>query len=464
MSGININSEALCRKAYLNYHCYENSMGLSARDMAQITQKWEDRINSWKNSVSSDENEYDFDDSDYSAYKEQGKDTAKDATGYSGNDAGNIVNGSVSAVAGVGGATWTAIDGGVKAAKNVKGFKSFSPKGNNKVSGSSYVQAALAIATAIAYRIEKPNKTEKAACDEMANELANAQGTLAETQGEMETMSEELITLSDEANEMNEAANEEMKEDGTEFNMYKTSLEMLQAKIESGQPLTKEEQAFYKELVKILGEIGVNIAETSEENTDAVEEIYGDMETYQEGYDYAAETMGEVEGMTEYTAGFDEATRTMCWVQGFGQAGNAVSGFMAGAKLMCSGWWNWGLGIASIAAGGSSVAASAEQFKMVKGLNNDIDVRKATEELNAATNEMYTEEIDAYDGFMTGVEDLEMEVPEEIEAPEAMTVPAGGGGEGTGGAGATGSTGGATTGGSTGGTGGADDPKKKPEE
>jgi hypothetical protein len=137
---------------------------------------------------------------------------------------------------------------------------------------------------------------------------------------------------------------------------------------------------------------------------------------------------------------------------------------MAGAKLMGMGFWNWALGIASIAAGVSSGVAAVEQFKMASQVGDEINVREATQELNAATNEMYTEEIDVYDGFMTGVEDLEMEVPEEIEAPEAMTVPAGGGGEGTGGAGATGATGGAATGSSTGGTGGADDPKKKPEE
>ena len=57
-----INSESWCRKAYLNYHCYDNTMGLSPADMGEITQTWSHRLTSWQNSVSSDETEYDFDD------------------------------------------------------------------------------------------------------------------------------------------------------------------------------------------------------------------------------------------------------------------------------------------------------------------------------------------------------------------------------------------------------------------
>ena len=53
MSGININSEASCRRAYINYHCYENSMGVTMREMAQIEQRWQNRLASWQNSVSS---------------------------------------------------------------------------------------------------------------------------------------------------------------------------------------------------------------------------------------------------------------------------------------------------------------------------------------------------------------------------------------------------------------------------
>ena len=74
---ININSEAFCRKAYLNFHCYGNTMNISSEDMGKITQAWEGKIQSWQATVASDENEYEFDDSEYTNYKSEGKQAAK---------------------------------------------------------------------------------------------------------------------------------------------------------------------------------------------------------------------------------------------------------------------------------------------------------------------------------------------------------------------------------------------------
>ena len=39
------------------------------------------------------------------------------------------------------------------------------------------------------------------------------------------------------------------------------------------------------------------------------------------------------------------------------------------------------------------------------------------------TNKIYTEEIDVYDGLLTGVEDLEMEVPKDTEVPTDTNLP-----------------------------------------
>jgi hypothetical protein len=61
----NIGSESWCRKAYLNYHCQGNTMGLTPNDMGEITNAWNNKLGSWQTSVSSDETEYDFDDSKY---------------------------------------------------------------------------------------------------------------------------------------------------------------------------------------------------------------------------------------------------------------------------------------------------------------------------------------------------------------------------------------------------------------
>ena len=50
-------------------------------------------------------------------------------------------------------------------------------------------------------------------------------------------------------------------------------------------------------------------------------------------------------------------------------------------------------------------------------------MRKATQTMNTETMDFYDEEIDAYDGFMQGVEDLELEVPDEITPPENAELP-----------------------------------------
>ena len=134
---ININSEAYCRKAYLNYHCYGNTMGLSAEDMGQITQAWGDRVKSWQATVASDENEYDFDDSEYARYKDEGKDAGKEATGgydgkTGGQHAGSISHAAASAV-GVGMAV---AHGGIKVATaNIKAIGS-------KIAGKTAEKAA----------------------------------------------------------------------------------------------------------------------------------------------------------------------------------------------------------------------------------------------------------------------------------------------------------------------------------
>ena len=43
--------------------------------------------------------------------------------------------------------------------------------------------------------------------------------------------------------------------------------------------------------------------------------------------------------------------------------------------------------------------------------------------MNAATNDVYEAEVENYDGWMSGVEDLELEIPDEIEAPEDTSLP-----------------------------------------
>ncbi len=452
---ININSEAWCRKAYLNYHCYGNSMNISADEMGEITKAWSSKLNSWQVTVSNDENQYEFDDSDYSSYKDNGKKAAQDQTGYEGgkgNMTGRAVGDAVwtgvnaigmkSVGAGLSGmgklagkVGWKAGEKGLSkaggevtkaAGKEVgKGAaKEGTKEGAKKVAKlSDIVTVTMAAATAAMYIAKKPNKEQKEACDELQNVMANSQTALSETQADMENMANELIDLSDEANEANENANDNIEEQKTEYDMYKASYEALKAKAESGEPLTEDEKALYQELIKYMTETGEGITETQEEATDVVGDLYDDMGTYQEGYDYAAETMGEVEGTTDFAAGFDSATRTMCYVEAGAQTLNAVTAGIAATKLMGKAFVGWAFAAVGFAAAATSGVATAQQIKWAGEVGTEIDMRKDTQDFNTETMDMYDEEIDAYDGFMTGVEDLELEIPDDVAAPEDTALP-----------------------------------------
>ncbi len=443
---ININSEAWCRKAYLNYHCYGNSMNISADEMGEITKAWSSKLNSWQVTVSNDENQYEFDDSDYSSYKDNGKKAAQEQTGYDGGKGKMITRGvgdSAFAVANTVGQTVgkkvaEKVGGKVveKAAEKIVGktseevTKNLTGKAAENAAKNTSGKAAgfiigctLGLATGTAYMAKKPNKEQKEACDELQNVMANSQTALSETQADMDAMAEELITLSDEANAANEDANSEIEEQKTEYDMYKASYEALKAKAESGEPLTEDEKALYQELIKYMTETGEGITETQEEATDVVGDLYDDMGTYQEGYDYAAETMGEVEGTTDFAAGFDSATRTMCYVEAGAQTLNAVTAGIAATKLMGKAFVGWAFAAVGFAAAATSGVATAQQIKWAGEVGTEIDMRKDTQDFNTETMDMYDEEIDAYDGFMTGVEDLELEIPDDVAAPEDTALP-----------------------------------------
>ncbi len=455
---ININSEAFCRKAYLNYHCYGNTMGLSAEDMGKITQAWSDRISSWQATVSSDENEYEFDDSDYSNYKAEGEEAGKKATGgYERNVAGGWTSGVTRGVT-AGAGTVVASVGtkflgkGISGALNSFGtsaMKTLGAKtaskgaeiatkegakqgGKNalKNSGSWSVAAPLALALAIAYKVAKPNKEAKEACDALQTEMAGAQATLTDTQGEMETMAEEIIALSDEATMTNEDSNEEIEERKTEYDMYMATFLAIEEKIKAGEPLTESEKELYEEIVGYMVEIGTIVDELASDTTDEVADLYDEIGSYQEGYDVAAETMGEVQGLTDYAASFDEASRTLCYVEAISQTLNSTSGITAGVKAGLAAAaslgfnaWAWACAAMGASAGVMSGLAVKEQMEFAGAIGTEIDMRKATEDINTDTMDMYSEEVDAYDGWMQGVEDLELEIPDEIAPPEGTGGP-----------------------------------------
>ena len=154
------------------------------------------------------------------------------------------------------------------------------------------------------------------------------------------------------------------------------------------------------------------------------------MGTYQEGYDYAAETMGEAQGLVEYSASFDKQTKSFANVEMVAQGINAANGMIAGLRLMVGPWWNWVIGIASMAAGAGSIAAVKEQGDIAKTAGDAVEIRKATDNINAATQDVYDVEIDNYAVLMEGTETLEVAVPTDTKTVDA-SVPKNSGSEDT---------------------------------
>lgn len=439
-----INSQSYAYKCWYNYNYGNNTMGISAKDMGEITQTWNNELKNWQAVAMDDENAYEISDDDFSMSKKNGAEQAKNKTGYDGGKGGIVANTTVDAVLSSAGAIAAAssqglIRGAVGSAFNTvgglvksgsakvfgekavkEGTKKAAKEGTKKAAkkdnnASAYAAAILAIATAAKYRISKPNKEQKKACDALQDEMVNANNSLCAAQDEMSAAGEEVQALVDEAQITNEDANGEIEENKSEYDMYKASYDALMKKVESGETLTEDEKELLQELVPLMQELGEDIGDIQDDTKDVTGDIYDEIGDYQDVYDNSAETIAEVQGLTDYAESFDSATQTMCYIESGAQGLNAYSGYSAGAKLCAGGWWNWALGLSSIAAGASSTASSLEQFQWAGDVGTEINARKGVQDFNSLTNDIYDESIDVYDGNMSIVEDLELEIPKDLE-------------------------------------------------
>ena len=399
-------------------------MNISASEMGEITSAWSNRLTSWQATVTSDETEYDFDDTDYSKYKAEGRETAKEKTGGHENDSGEKAESYGTSTVALGAAVCTTI-----MAAQMGAFKT--GKMSLTATPMAWVAAGLQAAAATLYYCLKPNKDGTEACNALQEDMAGAQTDLAGRQQEMSDYSGEIMDLSDQTMEINEATNEQIAEQKTLYDQYMQTILALQAKVDAGEELTDSEKELYNEVVGILQETGVTIEDLAATSGEEVTEIYDEMGEYQDGYDEVAESMGQVEGLTDYAADFDEETKLQTEILGTILGLNAgVCGALT-ARLLADGnpFTKVASAVMAVVAAGAGVAngfAAAEQFDYAEQISNEIDAREMTQDINSETMGMYDEEIDAFDGFMQGVEDLELEIPEEFgsedEGVEAPTV------------------------------------------
>lgn len=435
----NINNPDSCQRAYLNYHCYGNTMNISPSDMGAILARWGDKVESWeKSATTNDQVDYEFDNSDFEKYK---KDSFQNAeTKYD-----NGVNIGVEHARGTSEVLWsgTSLALGTSLTKNVvdnakdkateaanetltKKTKTgkFFEKINNKTEKHDFswgvIAACLMVgATGLAYHLKKPNEDEMDAVKELNEEMGVAQSELMTQQEEMAKTQEEITKLVCEADLANEETNAFVAEQEATQQLKLSTINSIKTKQESGAKLTASERSLYKESVTLLTESNTAQANAATEAQDEVAGIYSDIETKQGVYDSTAQTIGEKQGLTDYAESIDVATAHSCGMEATAQGLNVISATKSATKAFklaaCSGWFGIAYGVAGAAAvlgGVRSAFGVIEQGKGLVDATKEISNRKNTQDLNSSTLEIYTQEIDAFAGSLGYIEDLDYEIPE----------------------------------------------------
>jgi len=434
-----LNNQSYAYKCWYNYNYENNTMGISSSDMGQIVDQYSGVMENWKATATKDENKYEIADDDFNTAVNNGFSDAANQTGYEGNGkTGMVMRGIGDTILGGAGVVLNNIGGTVVGGLASKTLVNKIGEGaaiQKAGSGAWIITAPLALAVGTLYQAKKPNKDQYNAAVELRdNLLPEAQAQSVEAQETMEEADSELIELSEEAETVNEDANEDIEENKSEFDLYKASYDALIEKVQSGEPLTDEEKELLKQLVPIMQQIGEDLTSLGDETIEYIQDLYADMEDYQSYFDDAAEMIATVQGITDYAESFDETARTMMYVEAVAQGINAASGTQAAmraGRFAASGGiftaWAWafvGMGAAGAAMSG---LGTMEQMKWANETGAEIDLREATQELNAASSDVYDERVDDYEGYMEGIEDLELEIPEDIEPPEETpVVPEGG--------------------------------------
>ena len=411
---------------------YLNSTEATAEGKSQLLAKWgADNILKW---TSVDTTKYEISDDDFDSAKDAGEQKAKDATGYDGHKSYKaVVDTAVTVGAHIVGQT--VVKNAIAPVVDKITAKSIDKAGikNNVGNQASFiVGCTMGLAEGLRYKADKPNEDQVNAARELFNAnsgeglLADNQEQLALTQEEMATASEEATALTEEAELVNEEANEKNEEDKVMFDFYRAQYEAVKAKADGGEKLSQDEKDLLKKLAPLMEQLGVGINDREEETSDTVNELNDNIGEYQDTFDESAESMAEVEGVTDYAEGFDSNTQVMCCVEGAGQSVNAgmsaISSFKAGKFALSGGWFTaWAWVFAGMGATGSYLSGkgATEQFGWAGEVGAEIDAREATQQLNSDTNDIYETELDNYGANIEIVEDLELEIPEDMDVPDA---------------------------------------------
>ena len=394
------------------------SGNVSVEQKGQLVEKWgADNVNKW---LSVDSTSYEIDDLDYKYAKEAGADSAKDSTGYDGGKTYGAVGDAVlSAGAAVGARLGAkAVGNAVEAAVGwIPGVKV------ETKSLSDIATAILSSAVAAKYWLQKPNEDQvKAARQLMSNDLPEGFSTLEEAQEDLEEASAKVTELTEEADAKNEDANKKIQEQKAQFDYKKQQYQALKAKKEGGEELTPDEEDLLKRLAPEMEGMVSTISETGETVTSEVGALNDEIGEYEASYDESAEKIATVEGVTDFAEGFDENSRTMMYVEGAAQGVNMVSAGIAAVKLWAKATLSFGATTVFAAMASAAALASrkamTQQLGWAKEMTSEIDLRREVQDEVSNKTDLYDEELDNYAGNVEIVENLEVEVPQDLEVPQ----------------------------------------------
>lgn len=433
--GVNSVSDAQFQRALIYASDAQKvlKMDLTADQRGQLVARWgAENVKAW---TSVDGNDYVIDDVSYDSAKQAGQDAAAERVGYDGGKSYSAlvdVVGSAATVAST--ALMSTIGGKVLSKITQKAVEKAAEKAGEKLSleaskklaektsqkMGARVAACFAAAEATRYLAAKPNKEQYDKLMQIQqSELPQGVEALNQAQSDLADATETVIALSEEAEEMSEETNEEIEGRKALFDFYRTQYDTLKTKALSGESLTQQEKDVLKELAPTMEAIGEDIVTLGDDATEGVEDLYSQIGDAQEMYDDSAASIAEIEGMTEYVEGFDEATRTMAYVEMAAQGLNAASAGTATGILMATNIFGWNTPFIALGLYATGVSGNAvfEQKNMASAISEEIHLRRDVQSLGEETTGIYLEELDNYAGAQEVVEDLELEMPEDLEVP-----------------------------------------------
>lgn len=450
-----VNNKELCKRLYLNYHCYDNTLNVTAPQMGMIINRWseEERVR-WQEEAPDSVN-YDFDDEAFEGYVNEGYDKTKGEYGDDVNTTGEKrKNIGESIATGTGGAAGISsfLGGVAKCGKLTDLFPKLS-KIIDKLSSIkglgvvSYILGIVSCATSFLIGREAKNnpanKEEIEAVNQIFSEMENKQNILNASVKTMEDKENEIIDTSLKAQTINETAQTQINQTKATTSRDEMHLSNLKAKEASGKELTagdKSMMAILEARINNQNNVITSTVTSASGEVNSLSAIINDMKT---DYERIAKDIGNVQGFTEYAQEIDEVTQKNCEKQAQIQNWNNINGYAAAAGMaaatfsLAAGltWTGWGIALGVIVVGvGVTAAAFAvkgalnsknaaqQQTQFAQEAGMEIAARKTTQNMATETLAQFKEQDEAYDETLITMDGYnKFIIPEETDLKKKLT-------------------------------------------